>query len=106
MNSRIAWLIMILILLNVLDLTTTYYALSVGAVEANPIMARGFDRGHAVIYKIVGLAVAIGLTVRRVRRNPNMIRTYAYIYTAFCVLYFLVLVNNAVVILYLRGLSY
>ncbi|KAF0193643.1 MAG: hypothetical protein FD169_2384 [Bacillota bacterium] len=53
MNRELMLLVVTLILLNILDLTTTHCALSLGAVEANPLMAKGFASGHAALYKIL-----------------------------------------------------
>jgi len=103
MHSKLIWLIVALILLNVLDMTTTYYALSLGAVETNPVMARGFASGYAVSYKVLGIVIGVGLTIWRIRRAPNMTRTYINAYTVFCFIYSLVIANNVLVILFARN---
>ena len=42
------WLLFVLIFLNVLDFATTYYALGIGAVENNPVMAFLMDNTGTV----------------------------------------------------------
>jgi len=105
MNKRLTMLVSALILLNILDLTTTHYALTLGAVEINPLMARGFGSGYAVLYKILGVSFAIALTAWRIRRDSSTTRFYTRAYTVFCVIYSLAVLNNVVVIVLLQSIS-
>lgn len=105
MNRKLIWLVVTLVLLNILDLTTTNYALSLGAVEANPLMAKGFASGHAVLYKILGVSVGIVLTAWRIRRDSSTARFFTRAYTVFCVIYTLAILNNVVAILLLQSIG-
>lgn len=105
MPAKLKWLIVALVLLNVLDMTTTYYALSMGAVEVNPVMARGFASGFATYYKVLGISVGVALTLWRVWRVPTMTRTYINAYMVFCFIYSLVITNNVRVILFLHRIQ-
>lgn len=103
MNGKLLALVMLLLLLNAADIVTTRQAVALGAVELNPLMARGLEKGYAEFYKTAVLTAVVLLTTWRTRRHPQLQGTYVKMYIFFCVIYSAVVLNNLFVIARLRS---
>jgi hypothetical protein len=89
--KKIKWLCVVLIVLNLLDVWTTYMALSVGATEANPIARVLIESNTLWIVKFFVPLFACMIIYYGVIETPKM-KTYATKALVMLNIYFAVIV--------------
>jgi hypothetical protein len=75
-HDTIAAVLLVFVLLNLVDLLLTVQALSMGAIEVNPVMAYLFavDPTLAALFKVV-IGAGIALTIWSARRYRRILET-------------------------------
>lgn len=89
----LSWIL--LVILNLLDIWTTYEALEMGGTEINPFSSWLIDHGWLVEFKVLSLVV-LGLVCLRVirKRTPAQIRRFVKAMWVVTVVYVLVVSWN------------